>query len=76
MRSRIMSAFIAAAAAGATATTLGLAAAGAANASVATKAQPTMIGLAIGSTTSAGYEASGAISATSARPSRSRTPRS
>ena len=59
MRSRIMSAFVAAAAAGATATTLGLAAAGAANASVTTTAKPSMTGSAIGSTSSAGYEASG-----------------
>ena len=59
MRSRIMSAFIAAAAAGATATTLGLTAAGAANAAVTTKAQPQMIGTTIGSTSAAGYEASG-----------------
>ena len=40
MRSRIMSTFVAVAAAGVTATTLGLAAAGAANAAVTTKAQP------------------------------------
>ncbi|HEX3388186.1 MAG TPA: hypothetical protein VHT94_04030 [Streptosporangiaceae bacterium] len=59
MRSRIMSAFVAVAAAGVTTATLGLAAAGAANASVATKAQPKTIGPAIGSTTSAGYQASG-----------------
>ena len=59
MRSRIMSAFVAAAAAGATATTLGLAAAGAANAAVTTKAKPSMMGSTIGSTSSAGYEASG-----------------
>jgi hypothetical protein len=59
MRSRIMSAFVAAAAAGATVTTLGLATMGAANAAVATKAKPTMMGSTIGSTSSAGYEASG-----------------
>ena len=59
MRSRIMSAFVAAAAAGATATTLGLAAAGAANAAVTTKAKPSTMGSTIGSTSSAGYEASG-----------------
>ena len=59
MRSRIMSALVATAAAGATATTLGLAAAGAANASVATTARPATIGTSIGSTSSAGYEASG-----------------
>ncbi|MGH7735595.1 MAG: hypothetical protein ACREOE_18350, partial [Gemmatimonadales bacterium] len=59
MRSRIMSAFVAVAAAGVTATTLGLAAAGAANAAVATKAQPRTTGPTIGSTTSAGYQASG-----------------
>jgi hypothetical protein len=59
MRSRIMSALVATAAAGATATTLGLAAAGAANASVTTTAKPATIGTSIGSTSSAGYEASG-----------------
>jgi hypothetical protein len=59
MRSRIMSTFVAVAAAGVTATTLGLAVTGAASASVATKAQPQTIGPAIGSTSSAGYEASG-----------------
>jgi hypothetical protein len=59
MRSRIMSALVATAAAGATATTLGLAAAGAANASVTTTARPATIGVPIGSTSSAGYEASG-----------------
>jgi hypothetical protein len=59
MRSRIMSALVATAAAGATATTLGLATAGAANASVATTAKPTTIGTPIGSTSSAGFEASG-----------------
>jgi hypothetical protein len=59
MRSRIMTALVATAAAGATATTLGLAAAGTANAAVTTKAQPSMIGTTIGSTSSAGYEASG-----------------
>jgi hypothetical protein len=59
MRSRIMSALVATAAAGATATTLGLTAAGAANASVTTTAKPATIGTSIGSTSSAGYEASG-----------------
>ncbi len=59
MRSRIMSTFVAVAAAGVTATTLGLAVTGAASAAVATKAQPQTIGPAIGSTSSAGYEASG-----------------
>ena len=59
MRSRIMNAFAAAAAAGATAATLGLATAGAANAAVATRAQPAAMGSTIGSTSSAGYEASG-----------------
>jgi len=59
MRSRIMSALVATAAAGATATTLGLTAAGAANATVTTQAKPSMIGTTIGSTSSAGYEASG-----------------
>src|SRR6267154_5818550 len=59
MRSRIMSALVATAAAGATATTLGLTAAGAANAAVTTQAKPSMIGTTIGSTSSAGYEASG-----------------
>ena len=59
MRSRIMSTFVAVAAAGVTATTLGLAVTGAASAAVATKAQPQAIGPAIGSTSSAGYEASG-----------------
>jgi hypothetical protein len=54
-----MTALVATAAAGATATTLGLAAAGAANAAVTTKAKPSMIGTTIGSTSSAGYEASG-----------------
>ncbi len=59
MRSRIMSTFVAAAAAGVTATTLGLAVTGAASAAVTTKAQPHTIGPVIGSTSSAGYEASG-----------------
>jgi hypothetical protein len=59
MRSRIMSTFVAVAAAGVTATTLGLAVTGAASAAVATKAQPPTIGPVIGSTSSAGYEASG-----------------
>ena len=59
MRSRIMSALVATAAAGATATTLGLATTAAANASVATTARPATIGAPIGSTNSAGYEVSG-----------------
>jgi len=59
MRSRILSALAATAAAGATAATLGLTAAGAANAAVAAKTQPSMMGSPIGSTSSAGYEASG-----------------
>ncbi len=56
MRSRIMTALVATAAAGATATTLGLAAA---NAAVTTTAKPSTIGTTIGSTSSAGYQASG-----------------
>ena len=59
MRNRIMNAFAATAVAGVTATTLGLAAAGAASAAVTTKATPSTMGSTIGSTTSAGYEASG-----------------
>ncbi len=59
MRSRIMSTLVAAAAAGATATTLALATAGTANAAVTTKAKPSTMGSTIGSTSSAGYEASG-----------------
>ena len=59
MRSRIMSAFVATAAAGAAATTLGLAAAGTASAAVTTRAHPAAMGSTIGSTSSAGYEASG-----------------
>ena len=59
MRRRITRTLFAAAAAGVTASTLGLSAVGAANAAVATKAQPQTIGPAIGSTSSAGYEASG-----------------
>ncbi len=59
MRSRIMSAFVATAAAGAAATTLGLAAAGTASAAVTARAQPAAMGSTIGSTSSAGYEASG-----------------
>ena len=59
MRSRIMSTFVAVAAAGVTATTLGLAVTGAASAAVATKAQPNTIGPVIASTNAAGYEASG-----------------
>ena len=59
MRRRITRTLFAAAAAGVTASTLGLSAAGAASAAVSTKAQPATIGSSIGSTTSAGYEASG-----------------
>ena len=59
MRSRIIRTLIVTAAAGATAATLGFAAAGAANAAVTIKAQPSMMGSTIGSTSSAGYEASG-----------------
>ena len=59
MRSRILSALAATVAAGATAATLGFTAAGAASAAVSTTARPGMIGTTIGSTSSAGYEASG-----------------
>jgi hypothetical protein len=59
MRSRIMSTFVAVAAAGVTATTLGLAVTGAASAAVTTKAQPPTVGPTIASTNAAGYEASG-----------------
>jgi hypothetical protein len=59
MRRRITRTLFAAAAAGVTVTTLGFAAGGAASAAVATKAQPDTIGTTIGSTSSAGYEASG-----------------
>ena len=59
MRSRILSALAATVAAGATAATLGFTAAGAASAAVSTTARPGMIGPTIGSTSAAGYEASG-----------------
>jgi hypothetical protein len=59
MRRRITRTFLAAAAAGVTVSTLGFTAAGAASAAVSSKAQPTTIGTTIGSTSSAGYEASG-----------------
>jgi hypothetical protein len=59
MRSRILRTFVAAAAAGATATTLGLAASGAASASVTKPAQPHISYPLIGTTSQAGYEASG-----------------
>ena len=59
MRRRITRTLIAAAAAGVTASTLGFTAAGAANAAVSSKALPPTIGTTIGSTSSAGYEASG-----------------
>ena len=59
MRSRILRTLVAAAAAGATATTLGLAAASAASASVSRPAQPHISYPLIGTTSQAGYEASG-----------------
>jgi hypothetical protein len=59
MRSRIMRTFVAAAAAGATATTLGLAASSAASASVSQPARPHISYPLIGTTSQAGYEASG-----------------
>ncbi len=59
MRSRIIRTFVAAAAAGATATTLGLAAASAASASVSQPARPHISNPLIGTTSQAGYEASG-----------------
>jgi len=59
MRSRIFRTFVAAAAAGATATTLGLAASGAASASVSQPARPHISYPLIGTTSQAGYEASG-----------------
>jgi hypothetical protein len=59
MRSRIFRTFVAAAAAGATATALGLAAAGAASAAVRQPAQPHISYPLIGTTSQAGYEASG-----------------
>jgi hypothetical protein len=59
MRRRITRTLFAAAAAGVTASTLGLSAVGAANAAVATKAQPATIGTTIATTSTAGYEASG-----------------
>ena len=59
MRSRIFRTLVAAAAAGATATTLGLAASGAASASVSKPAKPHISYPLIGTTSQAGYEASG-----------------
>jgi hypothetical protein len=59
MRSRIIRTFVAAAAAGATATTLGLAISGAASASVGQPARPHISYPLIGTTSQAGYEASG-----------------
>jgi hypothetical protein len=59
MRRRITRTLFAAAAAGVTASTLGLAAAGAASAAVSSKAQPATIGTTIATTSTAGYEASG-----------------
>ena len=59
MRSRTLSALAATVAAGATAATFGFTAAGAASAAATTKAQPAAMGSNIGSTSSAGYEASG-----------------
>jgi hypothetical protein len=59
MRRRITRTLFAAAAAGVTASTLGLSAVGAANAAVATKAQPATIGTTIATTSTAGYQASG-----------------
>ncbi|HZC60183.1 MAG TPA: hypothetical protein VE464_00960 [Streptosporangiaceae bacterium] len=59
MRRRITRTLVAAAAAGVTVSTLGFTAAGAASAAVSSKALPPTIGTTIGSTSSAGYEASG-----------------
>jgi hypothetical protein len=59
MRRRITRTLFAAAAAGVTVSTLGLAAAGAASAAVSSKAQPATIGTTMATTSSAGYEASG-----------------
>jgi hypothetical protein len=59
MRRRITRTLFAAAAAGVTVSTLGFAVAGSASAAVSSKAQPPTIGTTIGSTSSAGYEASG-----------------
>ena len=59
MRSRIIRTFVTAAAAGATATTLGLAISGAASASVGRPAQPHISYPQIATTSQAGYEASG-----------------
>ena len=59
MRRRITRTLFAAAAAGVTASTLGLSAVGAANAAVATKAQPATIGTTIATTSTAGYQLSG-----------------
>jgi len=59
MRSRIIKTLVASAAAGATAATLGFTAAGAASAAVTHPARAHLLGPAIGSTSAAGYEASG-----------------
>ena len=59
MRRRITRTLVAAAAAGVTVSTLGFTAAGASSAAVSSKALPPTIGTTIGSTSSAGYEASG-----------------
>ena len=59
MRSRILRTFVATAAAGVTATTLGLATSAAASASVTKPAQPHISYPLIGTTSQAGYEASG-----------------
>jgi hypothetical protein len=59
MRSRIIRTFVTAAAAGATATTLGLAVSGAASASAGQPARPHISYPQIGTTSQAGYEASG-----------------
>jgi len=59
MRSRIIKTLVATAAAGATAATLGFTAAGAASAAVTHTARAHLLGPAIGSTSAAGYEASG-----------------
>jgi hypothetical protein len=59
MRRRITRTLFAAAAAGVTASTLGLSAVSAANAAVSTKAQPATIGTTIATTNAAGYQLSG-----------------
>jgi len=59
MRSRIMKALVAAAAAGATAATLGFAVAGSAGAATTRPAKTPALGPPIGTTSQAGYEASG-----------------